>query len=402
MNKKILAILMAGALVFSASTALAGDVDMDGDGNIGIGIDNNNTNTALAEANAQQEQNQEQQQRQTLNFNNVREHITALPGPVGSFVAAPTTLVGNWTPFLGSPLFASFSAERIRSMSASDSFWGGVKIEKVIHVPYNGNGNDQSGISLIGWDVREGAYSTDQLLGEFQCQGEYGIPMGASLGRCLEEAKKETGTKRVFAAYKLRRDPKNSGFSIGSGVGGSALAGSPDDKAAAIALGGLIGTTRAKIDEAYDWTILALNDGPLTRATGPTSCVKPPVATPATCDPSPIWAKIKELERKIKSCLKFCFNNLVLRAQIGEAYVDLYVCTGNSEHLRSAINHFEIAERNYLRGYDIKAHQAETDKIIQRVHWVQAGCIYLTQGAEAANAFAAKHHIERYPTRFAQ
>lgn len=425
MKKMTMVVMALVMVVFSASFALAsGSYD---DINIDIGIDNKNTNTNTATANAtananqtqeqqqQQQQQQAQDQQQNMNFYNVRQHINALPGTAGEFISAPMSMPGSWIALTCSPLFKSFSLERIRQMeSASSSFWGGVEVESVVHIPFDGEA-DSNPINLIGWDIREGAYASDQLLGEFQCQGEYGTPMGAALGKCLAVAKEKTNTHRVFAAYKMRRDPKNSGFSIGSGVSGAALSGSPDDKAVAIALGGLIGTTRAKVDEAYDWTILALNDGPLTGAGAVSPCavetpvVPPPVVQKTPCPvPAPpasvteIQKRISELEQKVRECTRFCFNNLCLRYQLGDAYVDWYICTGDKSRLAEAIKMYEIAERNYLKGHDISANQAEANRILAQVYYNWAGVLYELEGGAKAKDFACLKHLERIPTGFAR
>lgn len=121
---------------------------------------------------------------------------------------------------------------------------------------------------------------------------------------------------------------------------------------------------------------------------------------PEVCDPRPIIIRIEELKRKVVECKLHCFNNLGLRRALVEAYIDLYVCTGNREYLRDAIENAEIAERNYFRGHDIKANKAEADKIIAQVYYFWAGCINLLDGERAAMSFAESKHLERFPKGF--
>ena len=115
------------------------------------------------------------------------------------------------------------------------------------------------------------------------------------------------------------------------------------------------------------------------------------------CDPSSIYAKIEELKRKVKACTRWCMNNLRLRSKLGEAYIDLYQCTGDRKHLSSAIEQFQIAERNYLKGYDIKANQTEANQLIAQDYYYWAGCINVLNGPNAADQFATEKRVEKIP-----
>jgi hypothetical protein len=363
-----------------------------------------------------QDQSMENSGNMTVNSEDKREHIVA--PLLGAFVAAPTALVGNWIPLFCNPLFKSFSAERIHQMSASDSFFGGVSIGKVVHVSFDGKVDDQP-IDLINWDVRLGAYSTDVILGEFECRGEFGMPMGASLGRCLEEAKKNTNTIRVFAAYRVRHDKKNTGLSIGSGAAGSVLGGGATDNfAGAISLGGLIGTTTASTVEAYDWTVIALNDGQLGTndscggAVSVSVTVNPEpapavimtvVPEPQSCDPESIWEDVRKFWAKCELCKYFCFNNQTLRYKLGRLYINLAVCTKNNEYLKVAAEHFRIAVSNYEQGTDTKSgkYHSEAKEIYKDSNYLLAGCYYVLGDAREKEV-VKKHHLERYPKAFAE
>jgi len=75
---------------------------------------------------------------------------------------------------------------------------------------------------------------------------------------------------------------------------------------------------------------------------------------------------------------------------------------GDKENLRKAIEHYQIAERNYLSGHDIRAHQVEADTIIAQVYYNWAGCIRELYDRDAALKFARDKNLERIPTGFAR
>lgn len=350
-----------------------------------------------------------------------RQFIGALPGPVGSFVNAPFAELGGWKPFINHSLFSIYTKERMENAAEAGSFSdrkGGFfyrmfnrPIKGVMHTKFSGTPDDKP-ITILNWEPTS---KDAQLLGEFECEGYYGWPMGAALGQCLAEAKLRTNTDRVVVFFRVRRDPKNSGFSIGTGAAGAKMtndAGTANEVAGAISLGGLIGTTKAYIDQAWDWYVLALNKGPINppvtvavTTPAPVPEAKAPPAAPTglkVCDTAPVWKRIEELMRKIKDCVQFCFANLGFRKALGDAHVDMYVCTGDKEYLHKAIEQYQIAERNYLKeGTDVRNYQPEADKIIAQVYYNWAGCIRESLGRDAAMVFARSKNLERIPTGFA-
>ncbi|NTV41227.1 MAG: hypothetical protein HGA61_03050 [Candidatus Moranbacteria bacterium] len=120
------------------------------------------------------------------------------------------------------------------------------------------------------------------------------------------------------------------------------------------------------------------------------------------CDTDAIWARIHSLEKEVESCERYCYNNLTLRDRLGKDYIELYVCTGDKKYLNNATYHFEVAERNYLKGWDINTHRAEASQIIARDYYLQAGCVLLTQGKTAAISFANAKRLERIPIGFSK
>ncbi|MFH0969624.1 MAG: hypothetical protein V1804_03900 [Patescibacteria group bacterium] len=464
--KTVFVVFMALAVLIFTGPVLA---------DVSTNVDNSNSNTATstggnATQDQNQKQNQDQQQKQTAigiggkggNANatsgnssadnsltntyvseDKREHITALPGPVGSFVGAPLfPTVDGWKPFLCQPLYRIYTKERLSNTGSSGSFSdrkGGFfhklfsgEVKKVIHVPFNGN-SDNKPVVILNWDSSM-IYPSDQLLGEFECEGYYGWPKGAALGRCLAEAKATTNTSRVFAFYRMRRDPKNSGFSIGSGAAGAKLFGSPDDTAVAMSLGGLIGTTEAYVDTAYDWMVLALNDGPTTPPNGvdicspppppktkvvivekkPEPCPPPKVEPPKpVCNPSIYIEKIKEMEEGTLFCDTPSYNNERLRKEYGDAYLDWYFCTGrtNKELLEKAIKQYEIAERDFNNGHESKK-DPKTKKhiktstlsgaqnVIYKVRYNWALAILELKGKEIAIRHGQEKKLDSIPDKY--
>lgn len=412
------------AMVMAIVMLIAGFAGAD-DVNVTVRNDNtlnNNTNaTATANANQNQDQQQEQNQRQhqEMIFNDSRNHIVAQPGPSGNFVTGTAFAAGGCTPLFGEGLHKTFSTKQIAQMSDSGSAWEGKggwfhslftsDINAVAYESFEGS-PDERPITLINWEpTGSRVYPGDRIIGEVSCTGDYGWPLGSVLGKCLAEAKQTTNTTRVFACITVRNDSKNSGFSIGTGGAVSKLNGGGAGTAASVALGGLIGTTASFVDTAFDVKIIALNDGYTEWKT--IAPVAPPVAKPAPapkpeiCNPDEIWARIHELEKELKKCERYCYNNLTLRQFIGDAYVELYVCTGDKRYLSTvngAAYHYGVAERNYLKGWDIKSHKAEADSVIAQVYYNWAGVIYETKGREQAMKFAQAKRLERIPTGFAR
>ncbi len=375
-----------------------------------------------------------------VTYEDKRNHITVQPGPSGNFMSAAPAKVEGWQPFVCQPLFQIFSVTRMESAASGTTIFfdkkGGFlnglfsnNEKAVIHVPFSGT-PDERPIVIINWEPSGmNVYPEDQLLGEFECTGDYGAPKGQALAKCLSEAKKKTNTHRVFAQYRVRMDAKTSGFSYGSGAAAAKAmgGGSEDNISGAISLGGIIGSSNAFVDVAYDWSIWALNDGPTvppngllvcgqlppTPPTPPTPPAAPEPAAPEVkvpepakpeppCDQEKIQERIRELKREVQKCTRYCFNNLKLRYALEREYIELYVCTGEKRYLDSAIYNAEVAERNYRKGHDIAAHRAEADQIISEVWYFQAGAINLTRGGKTANRFSVSKKLERYPKGFAR
>lgn len=350
--------------------------------------------------------------------NTPRNHITA--PLLNAFVGAPTAMAEGWKPFVCQPLFSVYTKERIKATAVDDAFLdrkGGFfhklfsgTIREVIHKPFTGTVDDKP-ITLINWEpIGNAVYGTEELLGEFECEGQYGWPMGAALGRCLARAKEVTNTSRVFAYIKVRKDPKNSGFSLGSGAAGAALFGpGVDSVAGAISLGGLMGTTSAYVDMAYDWTVLALNNGPTVPPPGVYVCGEEPPQPEVKielkkfepkpiCNPEPIRREIERLKVEISNCKVWSINNERLRFLLANAYADLAKCSGENGYYSEAIKNYKLAEENYLKGKDIKANKTEADQILYKVYWNWAATIREVEGRDAEVRFAQDKKLTTMPS----
>ena len=377
-------ISVVAAVVFSANVGFAD-----------VTVENTNTNTVDAtggNAEQNQKQKQQQQQNQGQSVTTPRNHIVA--PLLNAYVGAPVADSKGWKAFICEPLFLSFSIERIENMRQAGSFWdrkGSVidalfakDVRAVVHEKFSGK-VDSRPIARLDW-VPQG--QSDKLLGEFECQGDYGWPAGASLARCLYEAKQRTNTTRVVVWMSEEKDGKNSGFSIGTGGAASKVMGgnSGDDTAISVALGGLIGSTYSSIEKRYNVKLWAFNDGSIDPPAGLNVCGVQQSLTvsqstvqtvTAACSPEEVQRIYSSLEEnrvsiygdggKKKGCDLYSLNNLRLRSQRGDLFYRLYKCTGDKEALHKAIENYEIAARNYRFGHDIKKHRVKADRIIAQV-----------------------------------
>lgn len=379
---KLFVLLFLAAMVFSANVGFA-DVTTD--------VNNENTNTVSATG-GDADQNQDQTQNQGQTVMTPRNHIVA-PLP-NAFVGAPVADSEGWKPFVCQPHYQNFSKERVKNMLESGSFWdrkGGLidaffrtPIKSSISEKFAGTVDDKS-ITRLDW-IPQGP--NDKFLGKFTCEGEYGWPLDLSLARCLDEAKRKTNASRVVVFTSKKKNAKNSGFSVGTGGAASRMVGggsNGDDIAASIALGGLIGSTHAYIEDSVDVEVLAFNDGAVDPPAGLNVCgqqtlsVAPQAAQPQAkaCDPETIQKLHKALEGnriaiygdvKKEGCNTYCLNNLRLRLERANLFYVLYKCTGRREALFEARKDYKIAAENYKFGSDIKKNKTEADRLLAEVY----------------------------------
>lgn len=104
-------------------------------------------------------------------------------------------------------------------------------------------------------------------------------------------------------------------------------------------------------------------------------CYQSTTVVTTKCDPSIYIERIKKAEYEISICLRYGHNNLFWRREAAKANVDAYICTGKREYLIAAINHYEMAELNYIHGYDIRKY-SDSNAIIAEVEYGLASAIY--------------------------
>jgi len=345
-----------------------------------------------------------------------RQFISAFPG-TGSFLFSGIPIDGGGWQMYCPPVYKKLSVKEVESMKRkfqlSDLWpwnWGSRirTVRKKEGLPANGDD-----ISCTYYWPKAFAHPGDDVLSIVRIMGEPNWPDEAYLGMAESACKTESGSRRVAMRARIHKDGVTVGSSIGLG-GATAKVVGGGDEGVAFAAGGQLGTNRTRVEDYVELEALCLNDGPTDP--NPNWFPKPEKEKPASvpeakapapptglnvCDEKPILKRIEELVQKIKECTQFCFANLGFRRALGDAYVDMYVCTGDREYLHEAIKQYQIAERNYKQGHDISAHKAEADRIIAQVYYNWAGCIRESLGRDAAMVFARSKNLERIPTGFA-
>jgi hypothetical protein len=194
-----------------------------------------------------------------------------------------------------------------------------------------------------------------------------------------------------------------------------------DNAVAAFGLGGLIGSTYASVEKRINVKLHAYGPGSVEPPTGVYVCgvTPPPVVeskpapAPApekveapkqapepqakACNPEPIRKQIESLKVEISHCKVWGLNNEGLRFGLANAYANLAKCTGESGYFSDAIENYKLAEKNYLKGKDIKANRAEADQILAKAYWNWAAVIRERDGRDAENRFAYEKNMSRMP-----
>lgn len=105
-----------------------------------------------------------------------------------------------------------------------------------------------------------------------------------------------------------------------------------------------------------------------------------PQSVVTRCDARSIYDRLERNRTEIAKCRTFSLNNLRLRLERGNLFLDLFACKCDHESVPEAIKNFEIAARNYRFGKDIKSHKAEVDRLMTQVYenWTKAKQIDVT------------------------
>ena len=390
MNRKVFPMFIVLALLLVGS-ALA-DSESNSDSNSSVTIDARDQSSSVSQ----------------------RSFLSAFPG-MGSFLFSGFPIDGGKWNVYCPPVYKKLSVKEVESMKRKfqlSDFWPW-NWKSRIHSAKIGeslpsNGDD---ISCTGYWPKVMAYPGDKVLSTARILGDPNWPEEVFLGMAEATCKAESGSRRVAMRARILKDGVTVGSSVGIGGAASKVVGGGDE-GVAFAAGGQLGTNRTRVEDYIEFEVLCLNDGPtepdpnwFPKKEEPKPAPAPVVEKPKpepTCDADKIRERIAELEKKVQGCKLFCFNNLGYRRALGDAYIDLYVCVGDKENLRKAIEHYQIAERNYQSGHDIRAHQTEADAIIAQVYYNWAGCIRKLYGRDAALKFARDKNLERIPTGFAR
>lgn len=301
------------------------------------------------------------------------------------------------------------AAEGASFMKKRGTFWFALltdDVEYSILSSRNANLGDETIVRLMVKVPKR--LKSDKLYGEAEGVGRYGAPLGQIMAATIIGLVERTGVTDVIIYWDYLLESTSMGNTVGLGTVGS---GTEKNAAGSVAIGAAGSTTYSLTSIAYRVKVQAFSN----MSGDYFSCEEPPIYVPPAppvvkpepkpapapqvkaCDPSSIFTRIEELKQRIKECTRWCLNNLQLRSKLAEAYVDLYQCTEDKRYLNSAIEQFKIAERNYFRGHDIRANQAEADRLIAQDYYYWSGCINVLYGPDAADRFAAEKRVEKVP-----
>ncbi|HJW97482.1 MAG TPA: OmpA family protein [archaeon] len=215
--------------------------------------------------------------------NEKRPFIQAVPG-TGTFVFPSLGFDGGaWQTLMYAPLFKTFTIEELSELRVKNM---GIWKEIVKQLTGDPTGGTVKGITYNSrvkkmpkyWDgpvtrldwyhtgnleVGEVKHPGDELLGEYQVDGQHSWSDSTPMLLGVLYAMEQTYMSRVVIQFRPKKEPYTKGFSIGSSAAAAAVLGPTDNKMGALALGGLIGTTWAGVWSMFDFKILALNGGPI-------------------------------------------------------------------------------------------------------------------------------------------
>lgn len=358
-----------------------------------------------------QKQKQEQEQKQDAHSSAIvtspRSHVNSIPGTVGTLLTvAPIMADGKWH----TRLCDEYTVEELENMKDSSSYINREgfllvnlftsPIERTLRVKtFKGEVSKSAVVRLVP-DL-----PGNKVLAVYEGSGAKGVPLDAMIAYAGLEGVHDTGELSLVVEYRARDIASLSGVGVGSGAA-AAVSSADSARSGSMSVGAIVGFSEAYTKYVYDIKVKVVKASAAALAAA--SCVpttqtdETPAYVPAKCSTDETWKKIKELKREVQKCTRYCYNNLTLRSALGEAYIDLYECTGDKKFLREAIYHFEVAERNFRLGHDISAHQGEASQVMNQVYYNWAGCVWETQGKKAALKFKAAKKLERIPMGFAR
>lgn len=384
------------------------------DGDVTVNVDTTVTATG-GNANQQQGQQQGQQQKQMMKTD---RNFLGLP-TAPNMLAAPLLMeIKDCLPIYGTGMNSEFSINEIKNMKDGSflekkgGLWHALfsrRIKPSVIYPFEGKQHHGQAIKLIRWDLQKSSNQGDKRLGTFNCEGDYGYPLDATLGMCLSEAYEETNTDRVYACYTIRRDTHSSGIAY-SGAGGASTVNSNTGQAGSVAA--TLGTSVAYANIAYDITLVALNRGevelqgaaskpaPESVANPEIPAAKPEPASPKKCDMESILRRIEKAENAIVGCTQWGYDNLQRRREASMANIDAYACTKDKKYLRRAMTHLDMAKKNFQHPKgrkSIEAHQSKADAIMSDVYLDWAISTRILKGEKSLRNFIKRNELDMNP-----
>lgn len=372
------------AMALLASPALAGGTKVEVNNTFknktNVDVKNKNVNINNLEQNQQQKQEQKQQQWQkSTNINNNEATGGSVNNKIITPASGPSTSVdlsGNGSGGEGvSDCFTDISSDIIIEM------YGGVLTAsdvRGLEETYRKTGREKQYKKMMSsiviyndipanrWKTATGAV---QMIKELppNCQPEYIGPISSDakdipdsaqalrqfqvVGGIAPEGMKVGATHIMPIKDFKRAVPTQAGWNASAYA---AMAGGMSGGVASGGVGGGFGRKwgKTRCESSTTWVALRI------------TCVVP--AVPVYQDCSKLREDRDKLLRETDSCRTFCWTNFLLRRQIGDLNVELFLCTGDNFYLFQAIEQYGGAEQNYKRGgADIKKHYDAGTKMLE-------------------------------------
>lgn len=336
-----------------------------------------------------------------IKIENPRQFLNAPEYP--GFVSSGVAVINDGWKIYCPPGHESFTAEELERMSKSSEpsdifFWNWEKRVRITNIgnPLPSKNKDTPIFCM-------NPVPAEKPLAIVRVMGRSGWSEEAFRAKASLECFNKYGSTRVPVLFQNHKDSLTRGRSLGLG-GAAAQVSSAEGTVAAV--GGQIGDNRVRSEEYPEFEALCLGDG-YDIVSQTTQIVAP------SCDSSPIYTRINQLLEGVKHCCKDeCLNNELLWKQIGDAYIDLYVCTGDKKFLLGtnkklpdgASLAYARSEKNFLEGKEPDGTRTRdlegAQEIVREARYNWAGCIYEIHGHEKAMEFKEQKNLERIPTGF--
>ncbi|MDD5396729.1 MAG: hypothetical protein PHW24_01570 [Candidatus Moranbacteria bacterium] len=321
------------------------------------------------------------------------------PGPI---LSGPELRLGEWGLLSVSngytaSLFEGVSVTKEQAISLSkrypySNFWGRNRLGDEAIMTENLSAS--SSIVITNYWGRMG---NDQYVASFPVFGKKGDQLEGLIGLALKRAM-ELGATKVGILIRTVKEVNTKGLSMGTGAGAGLYIPCNSGVGTGVNFGAYISHT--KTDDMYELNVVCLKG----------DFYEPPVVTekpcpPAACDPSWLLAQILIWDEACKHCPGPCFNNEMLRYNMGNYYVAAHDCTKDTSYLLKAIAEYDKGERDCLNGVEPDGTKTRTMKGAQDklkdLRYNKSWCIRLLYGVKAQHAYAKNNGLTSVPTSYA-